>query len=39
MNASEPHTDWIPQITGIPEPSMIVMPMLSTPLLLRRKRV
>ncbi len=35
----EPYTDWISQITGIPEPSSVIMPMLSALLLLRRKRV
>ncbi len=34
----EPYMDWISQTTGIPEPSCIVTPMLSTLLMRRRKR-
>ncbi|NQX00298.1 PEP-CTERM sorting domain-containing protein [bacterium] len=35
----EPYSDWIFQITGIPEPSCPLMLMLATLLILRRRRV
>lgn len=35
----EPYTDWISRITGIPEPSNPVLMLVSTLLMLRRKRV